>query len=102
MKDCCNLNLQTAPITLTRQCAGTGEFEIVWPERVSFPMDGHDSFFLRDGGKLYFNRWHEEGAGLGCRYWEETVVRDLQGEILETLSGDVKQMPNGEIWHIRP
>ena len=102
VKDCYNLSFQTTPITLTRQCAGTNEFEIVWPERVSFPMDSHDSFFLRDGEKLFFNRWHEEGDGSDYRYWEETVVRDLEGKILEVLPGDVQLMPNGELWHIRP
>ena len=101
VKDCYNLHLQISPLTLSRQCAGSGEFEIVWPERVSFQMDHHDSFFMRDGGKLFFNRWHEEGEGTGYRYWEETVVRDLDGHVLEVLPGDVMRMPDGEIWHLK-
>ena len=101
VKDCYNLQLQITPLTLSRQCAGNGEFEIVWPERVSFTMDHHDSFFLRDGGKLFFNRWHEEGEEEDYKYWEETIVRDLSGDVIGTISGDVMLMPDGEIWHLK-
>ncbi len=99
VKDCYNLRLHTSPVCLTRQ-GGENRFEIIWPERVSFPMDPHESFFLRDGGKLYFSKWYEEGEGADYRYWEETIVRDLSGNPTEILPGDVKVMPNGEIWHI--
>ena len=98
VKDCYNLQLNTAPLTLTRQCVGTNEFEIVWPEKVHFEMDDHDSFFLRDGDKLYFSRWHEDEDG--SNYYTETVIRDLQGDVTEVLPGDVQIMPNGEMWHI--
>ena len=76
-------------------------FEVIWPERISFAMDAHESFFLRDGEKLYFSRWQEEGDGADYRYWEETVVRNLSGEQTEVLSGDIRMMPNGELWHLR-
>ena len=101
VKDCYNLSLVTKPLTLTRQCVGTNEFEIVWPERVSFAMGDHDSFFLRDGDKLYFSRWYEEGEGADYRYWEKTVVRDLTGDVIQEFPGDVRLMPNGELWHLR-
>ena len=98
VKDCYNLQLQISPLTLSRQCVGSNEFDIVWPERVSFPMHDHDSFFLRDGEQLYFSRWHEEGDGDDYKYWEETIVRDLAGNVIEILPGDVMCMPNGEKW----
>ena len=75
-------------------------FEILWPERISFKMEPRESFFLRDEEKLYFNRWYEEGEGEDYRYWEETVIRDPAGEILERLPGDFRLMPDGEIWHL--
>ncbi len=100
VRDCYNLQLHVRPLTLTRQGGADGLFEIVWPERASFPLGEHESFFLRDGGKLYFNRWHEEGEGADYRYWEETAVRGLDGELLETLPGDVRLMPDGELWHL--
>ena len=99
VKDCYNLHLDTAPLTLTRQCVGSNEFEIIWPERIQLEMGDHDSFFLRDGDKLYFSRWHEDEDG--SNYYEETVVRNLQGEITEVLPGDIRIMPNGEMWHIK-
>ncbi len=100
VKDCYNLSLQTAPLTLSRQCAAKNEFEIVWPQRRSFHMDDHDSFFMRDGGRLFFNRWHESGEGADYKYWEETVVKDLDGNTLEIIPGDVTLMPGGEIWNL--
>ncbi len=98
--DCYNLRLHTAPLTLARQ-GRDDRFEILWPERVSFTTGPRESFFLRDGGRLYFNRWNETGEGIGYRYWEETVVRDLSGRVLEILAGDLKLMPNGEVWFLR-
>ena len=100
VKSCYNLQIHTSPLSLTRQ----GEedvFEIIWPERVSFPLDPHESFFLRDDERLYFSKWYEEGDGPDYRYWEETVIRDLKGNLLETLPGDVRVMPNGDKWLLK-
>lgn len=99
VKDCYNLQLHITPLMLSRQCGN--EFEIIWPEIINFSIGEHDSFFMRDGEKLFFNRWHEEGDGADYNYWEETVVRNLTGNVIEIISGDVMQMPNGEIWHLR-
>ena len=99
VKDCYNLQLHVSPLTLSRQCGN--EFNIIWPEHVSLQMDDHESFFLRDGEKLFFNRWYEEGEGEDYKYWEETVVKDLKGNVIEILTGDVMLMPNGEIWHLK-
>ena len=99
--DCYNLRLHTAPLTLTRQGGQDHRFEIIWPENKSFEMGEHESFFLRDGEKLLFNKWHEKGEGKDYQYWEETVIRDLDGNILEELPGDIQVMPNGELWHLQ-
>jgi hypothetical protein len=99
VKDCYNLQLHISPLSLTRQCDNT--LEIIWPEKLSIPINDHDSFFLRDGEKLYFNRWHEEGEGADYRYWDETIVRNLAGDVTETLPGDVMLMGNGELWNLR-
>ncbi len=96
LKDCYNLALKTAPLMLTRQ---TGEtFEIIWPERRSYEIGNREAFLFRDGDELWFNRWNEEGEGAAYRYWDETVVRNLNGDQLYFLRGDIQIMPNGEKW----
>ena len=100
VRDCYNLRLHTAPVCLTRQ-GGEDRFQILWPDQADFPLEEHESFFLRDGAKLYFNKWFEEGSGSGYRYWEETAVRNLSGDLLETLPGDVRVMPDGQVWHLQ-
>ncbi len=99
VKDCYNLQLHISPLTLSRQCGN--ELEIVWPESLTLSIGDHDSFFMRDGEKLFFSRWHEEGEGADYKYWEETVVRNLSGDVIKTLPGDIMQMPNGEMWHLK-
>ena len=99
VEDCYNLQLHIAPLMLSRQCGNV--LEIVWPEKKSVLMGEHESFFLRDEEKLFFNKWHEEGDGADYKYWEETIVRDLNGNEIETLPGDVMLMPNGEIWNLK-
>ena len=99
VKNCYNLQLHTAPLCLTRQ-GNDDRFEIIWPERTGFSMHPHESFFLRSGETLFFSRWHEEGEGPDYRYWETTVARDLRGNQIEVLPGDLRVMPNGALWHI--
>ena len=99
VRNCYNLQLHTAPLTLTRQ-GDDGVFEIVWPDRSCFPLEPHESFFLREGSRLYFNRWYEEGEGADYRYREETIVRDPSGRMIEKLPGDIRVMPGGELWHL--
>lgn len=99
VKDCYNLQLYISPLMLSRQSGN--ELEIVWPEKVSLSLEAHDSFFLRDGEKLFLYRWFEEGEGVDYKYWEETIVRDLNGNVIEILPGDVMMMPNGEMWHLK-
>ena len=95
VKDCYNLMLHTAPLTLTRQSADH-EFQIVWPEQVSFSIHPHDSFYFRDGDRLYFSRWQEDPD-----YREESVVRDARtGAVLEIRPGTLMDLPDGQIWRL--
>ncbi|MBQ1382801.1 MAG: hypothetical protein IIY73_02695, partial [Solobacterium sp.] len=95
IEDCYNLCLLASPVTLCRSGKGN-RVDIIWPERSSFTVDGHESLFLREGDRLYFNRWLEDPE-----YREETIVRDVRtGEIMEQLPGDVRVMPDGTLWHI--
>lgn len=96
VKDCYNLILHTAPLTLTRS-PGDCTFEIIWPEQVRFAIDERESLNFRDGDKLYFTVWYEDPD-----YREETVVRSAQdGTVLDRFPGDIRIMPNGEKWNIK-
>ena len=99
VRNCYNLMLHISPLCLTRQ-GNDDWFEIIWPEQVRFEIQPRESFFLRQGDRLYFNAWLEEGEGDDYRYWEETHIRNLQGELTEILPGDVRIMPNGEMWFL--
>ncbi len=91
-----NLRLHTSPLTLSRQ-PNDGQFEIVWPDRKTFSVDSKESFYLRDGDRLYFNTWYEDPD-----YHDETVIRSYEtGEFIEKVPGDFQKMPNGEIWYLR-
>lgn len=70
-------------------------------EKAAFPMGDREAFFLRDKERLFFSRWNEEGEGADYKYWEETIIKDMKGNILETLPGDMMLMPNGDIWHLK-
>ncbi len=95
-EDCYNLTLKTAPLMLTREAGNT--LEILWPERRRVELGERESLRFRDGDELWTSRWNEEGEGGTYRYWDETVVRNLDGDELFFLRGDVQIMPNGEKW----
>ncbi len=96
VKDCYNLRLHEHPLTLSRQ-PNDGSFELLWPERKTFAVRPTESFFHRDGRRLFFGDWKEDPD-----YREETVIRDAEtGEELERLPGDITVMPNGELWHLK-
>ncbi|MBR0385643.1 MAG: hypothetical protein IJI05_03755 [Erysipelotrichaceae bacterium] len=96
IRDCYNLMLHRAPLTLSRQGADK-TFDIIWPEKLSIQLGNSESFFHRDGDRLFFNVWFEDP-----KYREETYIRDIHtGELVEKRQGAVSIMPNGELWHIR-
>ncbi len=93
VKDCYNLALHAAPLTLTRQ-GHENTFQVVWPERGSFAVDPSESFDSRDGDELIFSKWYEDPD-----YREELVVRRCPtGEVLERADGTLVTMPDGQRW----
>ena len=94
VKDCYNLKIHGDPLILTRQ-GKEDVLDIIWPKKGSIKMDPHDSFFLRNGDKLVFASWQEDPD-----YRSEIVIRDLEGNELSRMDGDIWVMPNGEWWHL--
>lgn len=94
IKDCYNLMPAGSPPMVIRQ-GNEGFFEMVWPEQKTFPIENTETFNFRDGDRIYFTAWYEDPD-----YREETIVRDLDGEILERRKGDIRIMPGGEKWHL--
>ena len=93
VKDCYNLMLETAPLMLARH-GMEDSFQLIWPERVSFPVGERESFLLREGGRLYFSTRQDEPE-----YHEEVLVRSMDtGELIERISGALMFMPDGQRW----
>ena len=94
VEDCYNLMPHAAPLCLTRQAHD--RFEILWPEKKSFPIGPRESFVFRERDRLYFSEWQEDPY-----YREEVLVRSLSGALLERYPGSMRTMPNGETWLLR-
>ena len=101
LETCYNLNLFGEPLTLSVQYCRDGEmfFHIVYPEDVTIKGELRESFYHREGDRLYSCRWHEDED---LNYYEDTVVRSVKsGEIIEEIEGDITVMPDGQMWLIK-
>lgn len=59
VKDCYNLMLETAPLTLGRS-GNDGFYEIIWPEKKKIAIVKTETVLFRDEGKLYLWEWYED------------------------------------------
>lgn len=93
VEDCFNLLLHDSPLMLTKQ-ENDGTFQVIWPEKVAFTVDGTETFVGRQGDELHFSRWFEDPD-----YREEIVTRKYPtGEVLRVIPGAWNRMPDGQIW----
>lgn len=96
VKDCYNLQLTAAPLTLIRQ-GHENDFQLLWPEQGSFGIAPTESLDSRDGDILLFSKWFEDPD-----YREETVIRRIpDGKILEQLPGSLFTDPDGKRWVLK-
>lgn len=94
--DCYNLMLRARPLTLVRQ-GHEGVFQVVWPDKASFPIEPSESVYARDGDTLIASRWFEDPD-----YREETVLRRYPtGEVLEQMPGTMMTAPDGSCWLLK-
>lgn len=93
VKDCYNLMLNTYPLMLTRE-GNENVFEIIYPNKIQFPIGNGESFYFRKDDHLYFSVWVEDE-----QYREEVIIRDINtGDIIEKKAGAITVMPNGQVW----
>ena len=93
IKDCYNLMFANSPLMVIRQ-GFENFFQIIWPEKAEFFIGNRETFYSRDGDKLYFSRWFED-----TDYREEVVIRKYpSGEIIEVNQGVLIEMPDGQRW----
>lgn len=93
--DCYNLLLHTCPLMLTRS---SGEsFQVLWPEKQSFPVGRTETFCFQDGERMYFEAWYEDPD-----YREEIVVRKRgTGKVVKRMPGGVLNLPDGRHWLLK-
>ena len=85
VKDCYNL--------LTRE-GNENVFEIIYPNKIQFPIGNGESFYFRKDDHLYFSVWVEDE-----QYREEVIIRDINtGDIIEKKAGAITVMPDGQVW----
>lgn len=95
VKDCYNLMLHSSPMMLTRQ-PNDGTFDIIWPERRTFPIGSRETFYGAENGRMFFSTWVEDPD-----YHEHTVVRSYpDGELIEELKGNIDLLPDGQWWYM--
>ena len=93
VKDCYNLMLNTYPLMLTRE-GNENVFEIIYPNKIQFPIGNGESFYFRKDDHLYFSVWVEDE-----QYREELIIRDIiTGDIIEKKAGAITVMPDGQVW----
>ena len=85
--------LNTYPLMLTRE-GNENVFEIIYPNKIQFPIGNGESFYFRKDDHLYFSVWVEDE-----QYREEVIIRDINtGDIIEKKAGAITVMPNGQVW----
>jgi hypothetical protein len=94
VKDCYNLAMIGAPLTLVRQ--DTEVNQIIWPEQGEYTNE-REVLIARAGDKLYCCRWYENEDTY--EYWEELIVRRYPTcEVLEVIPGTCITMSDGQNW----
>ena len=99
-----NLTIIGSPLHIISQEIEDG-FKCYYPEKISFPLNGHESVVLIENGKVYLNEWVEEGwnfenhcATNAYKYYERVIVKDFSGNILSEEIGYLNEGSDGNWW----
>lgn len=105
IKDLSTYNLELIGSNLHLISQDSERLEIYYPYRKTIKLDGNESALFIDDGKVYINRWIEEGwddendvAGEDYRYYDELIIKDFDSNIIEKRLGSLHQNPDGTWW----
>ena len=97
-----NLRIIGNPVYVVSQ---DERFECYYPERLSFLKDERETVMMIEDGKVYLERWVEEGwdeeqecATEDYRYYNKVIVRDFTGQVLSEEDGSLFQAADGTWW----
>lgn len=92
-----NLELIGEPVRVVSQTIGE-RFDCYYPERFSLPLGNQESVVLIEDGKVYIDKWIEEGEAPDFRYYDRTIVKDFSGKLISDEIGALTPTPDGTWW----
>ncbi|WP_311492173.1 hypothetical protein [uncultured Anaerococcus sp.] len=105
IKDLSTYNLELVGLDLHLISQDSETLEIYYPYRKTVKLAGSESVLFIDDGKIYINRWIEEGwddendmAGEDYKYYDKLIIKDLDSNIIEEKLGSLHQSPDGTWW----
>lgn len=105
VKDLSTYNLELVGIDLHLISQDSETLEIYYPYRKTVKLEVSESALFIDDGKVYINRWIEEGwddekdeAGEDYKYYDKLIIKDFDSNIIEERLGSLHQSPDGTWW----
>lgn len=105
VKDLSTYNLELVGLDLHLISQDSETLEIYYPYRKTVKLEVSESALFIDDGKVYINRWIEEGwddekdeAGEDYKYYDKLIIKDFDSNIIEEMLGSLHQSPDGTWW----
>ncbi|KGF04067.1 hypothetical protein HMPREF1630_05420 [Anaerococcus lactolyticus S7-1-13] len=105
VKDLSTYNLELVGLDLHLISQDSETLEIYYPYRKTVKLEVSESALFIDDGKVYINRWIEEGwddekdeAGEDYKYYDKLIIKDFDSNIIEERLGSLHQSPDGTWW----
>ena len=100
--DLYNLEIMGTEVRIVSQ---NDVFRCYYPEQFSFPLTPQDTVCFLEDGKVYIERWVEEGwddendcATDAYQYYHKVIVKDYSGKTLSEEIGSLHQASDGTWW----
>ena len=105
VKDLSTYNLELIGKDLHLVSQDSDSLEIYYPYRKTLKLEANESALLIDDGKVYINRWIEEGwddekdrAGEDYLYYDKLIIKDFDSNIICERIGNLYQRHDGTWW----